>query len=170
MTVNGEDGAQADRIEAHAEAAGADVKAAREQLTAVSARVEQLTAATLHGLVEAQHSIERARMRLYRLFATGVLIMAASVFVVGFIAYQNREPSQDAARSAAIIVDCTTPSTPQAPHACYDRGQAQTIAALKAISADTRRTAVAAAACAANPATAGRVRQCVDKLIPLKGP
>lgn len=72
--------------------------------------------------------------------------------------------------NAARLVDCNVPSTPTVTHTCFDRVQQATIASLASISTDTRRTAIAAAACASNPATAPNVQACVDRMLPLKGP
>lgn len=49
------------------------------------------------------------------------------------IASTNQDNGEIAKRNSELLVECTTPSTPNDPHPCYDRGQEQTGKAIQQI-------------------------------------
>jgi len=95
------------------------------------------TAATKADVQAAEASAEAGRRGLRRLTIAGIvalLVLSATNIVLNTRsatqATDAAHAARDAARSAAILVDCNTPSTPQHPRPCYDRNQAARAAAI----------------------------------------
>jgi len=89
------------------------------------------TAATKDDVLAAEAGAEAGRRGLRRLTIVGIsvlLLLAATNVTLnarnGAVAGDAAHASRDAARNAALLVDCNTPSTPKVPRPCYDRNQA----------------------------------------------